>query len=257
MEKLVGQITCGDAGIERAIVIPKTLFSLKLARLKQFSSTAEYKTSWLSTWGARSRVQTFLAYRCSKEFLMFYIENNPDILDRVSEPGLMLSAVSEVDLAIRLHELGLFPEDRRKKFISTVMSYAVNGEDFYVFERKKLRKMFTKSEIKQLRASVRLKTLPRLADIRRDRQGDFYRDRDGSAEDYIQPLLDSFDALKKEFRGDSVAVSAIEREIGHAHQWAADQVQDEPDDAPKRELGEIQTSQDVESSRSIFEDVDT
>jgi hypothetical protein len=43
----------------------------------------------------------------------------------------------------------------------------------------------------------------------------------------------------------------------YAHQWAADHVQDEPDDAPKRELGEIQGSEDVESSRSIFEDVDT
>lgn len=257
MEKLISQVTCGEAGIERAVVIPKTLFPLMMTKLQQFSSTVEYKTSWLSKWGARSRVQTFLAYRCSKEFLMLYIENNPDILDRVSKPGLMLSAVSEVDLAIRLQELGLLPEDRRKVFIAAITSYAVNGEDFYVFESRRLRKIFTRSEIKHLRASVRLKTLPKLAEVRRDRQGDYYHDRDGSAEDYIQPLLDSFNAVKKEFRGDSTAVSAIEREIGYAHQWAADHVQDEPDDAPKRELGEIQTSEDVESTRSIFEDVDT
>ncbi len=53
VEKLIGQVTCGDAGIERAVVIPQTLFPLMTNKLQQFSSTVEYKTSWLSTWGAR------------------------------------------------------------------------------------------------------------------------------------------------------------------------------------------------------------
>jgi hypothetical protein len=39
-------------------------------------------------------------------------------------------------------------------------------------------------------------------------------------------------------------------------QWASDRLRDEPDDATKHELGEILGSENVESSRGIFEDLD-
>lgn len=71
----------------------------------------------------------FLARRSSKEFLELYVGDTPGLLDRISEPGLMLSAMSEVGLVVRLHKLGLLPEENRKKFLETVSKYAVDGDD--------------------------------------------------------------------------------------------------------------------------------
>jgi hypothetical protein len=113
LEKLLGQITCGDVGLERAVVVPKALFDLVLKRLDQASDTRRYKTPALADWYSRSRMDDFLALRCSRDFLVRYVAGHPEFLARVSNPGLFLDTVSEVGLAIRLHEFGLLPEEYR------------------------------------------------------------------------------------------------------------------------------------------------
>lgn len=119
-ERLVDQVTCGDVGIERAVVVPKSLFPQMLAKLMDFSQSKSYKSPWLSTFGAKRDLQGFLGRRCSKEFLLLYLQNNLDLLDQVSEPGLFLHAAPEVRLAQRLYEFALLPEEKRKKFVETV-----------------------------------------------------------------------------------------------------------------------------------------
>jgi energy-coupling factor transporter ATP-binding protein EcfA2 len=48
VERLVDQVTCGDIGIEKAVVVPKSLFPLMLTRLAEFSESKSYKSAWLS-----------------------------------------------------------------------------------------------------------------------------------------------------------------------------------------------------------------
>jgi hypothetical protein len=117
IDKLMGQVTCGDVGLERAVVVPRTLFPLVLRRLTDLPKTARYKSAVLANWDTKRRVDDFLSSRCSREFLALYITEHPDILDRVGNPGLFLNTVSEVDLAIRLHQLALLPEQYRKTFV--------------------------------------------------------------------------------------------------------------------------------------------
>jgi hypothetical protein len=253
-EKLLGRVTCGDVALENAIVIPKALFPLMLRHLVQFSTSAKFKSPWLSSWGAIDHLQRFLARRCSKDFLSLYVEKHPELLDGVSQPGLFLSAVSEVDLAVRLNEYGLLPEDKRQKFIATVSGYAVEGEDLYALEDRDLRPMFTDAEFEELRGRVRHELLPQLDEVRLNWQ--YYRGSSGSREEHIQPLLESFQTLKKEFPDDPEVVEIVDRETERVNDWIAAQMSDEPDDAPKRKLGEVQTSDDFEDGRSIFEDVD-
>src|SRR5258706_8882928 len=47
-DKLVEQVTCGQAGIERAVVVPKPLFSMMLSKLESFGPRKSYKTPLLS-----------------------------------------------------------------------------------------------------------------------------------------------------------------------------------------------------------------
>jgi hypothetical protein len=230
-EKLIYQVTCGDVGLEKAVVISKALFPLMLGRLSEFSATTEYKSQWLSTWGARDRLQGFLARRCSKDFLSLYIEKHPELLDRVSQPGLFLSAVSEVDLALRLHEYGVLPEDKRQKFITTVTDYAVDGQDLYALEDHDLRRIFTDGEFEELRRRVRYELVPRLDEVRLGWQVNHHSDQ--SAEDHMQPLLESFQTLRKEFTDDPEVVKIVERETEHASVWISEHMPKEPDDVPK------------------------
>ena len=253
-EKLIGQVTCGDVGIERAVVIPRSLFPLVLRRLNEYSSTKKYKTEWYSTWDTKRSLQHFLTYRCSKEFLSLYLGENPSIFNEISRPGIMLNAVSEVDLAIRLHELGLLPEKARKTFVATVSAYALNGEDLYAFEDTSLRNIFIDDEFQDLLCRAQTELIPKLDDVCSDWQ-DNHQSED-SPENHMEPLLDSLSALKKLLADDKDAVQAIERETEKTNEWIAEHVPDDSDDKPRRSLAGEDTREMVRQDRSIFDDVD-
>ena len=124
-ERLIGQITCGDVGVENAVVIPRTLFPRIMEKLGEMNSAQQYKLSVQSFFEVKRALHGFLSHRCSREFLSLYLEHDPEILDKVSHPGLYLEAVSEVGLAERLHEFALLPDRQRKEFVETVSDYAL------------------------------------------------------------------------------------------------------------------------------------
>ena len=253
-DELIGQVTCGDVGLERAVVIPRALFPLMLQRLQEFSTTAHYKTARMSMWGARRDLQRFLAFRCSKDFLGLYIEQDSEIFDRVAKPGLMLSAVSEVNLALRLHELGLLPEETRQKFIEAVSKYVIDGEDFSALQSDRLRHVFSEDEFDELQRRVRAELLPRLDDVCHEWQSNHQSDE--SAEDHMQPLLEAFETLKAMFDDDETAVEKIDRETEHVQEWLWEHTPDDSDERPERRLGEAPASDILSGDRSIFDDVD-
>ncbi len=252
--KLIEQVTCGNVGIEKAVIIPKALFPLMLARLSEFSTSNAYKSAVLSAWGAKSTLQRFLARRCSKEFLLLYLAENSDLVDWVSKPGLFLYAVTEVDLAVRLHELGLLPEDKRKKFVATVSEYAVRGDDLYGLDDVDIKSVFEDYEFEELLQNVRTQLLPRLSDVRINWQLD--RDSSEPPDEHMQQLLESFETLKKNFGDDADAAAIIEQETRLANEWIAENTVEEPDRKP-RTLGKVETPDKSPSTRSIFDDVDT
>lgn len=252
-ENLTSQVTCGNVGVEKAVIVPKSLFPMMIARLREFSASDKYKVQWMSSWGARWTLYRFLANRCSKEFLALYLEQDPDILKRVSEPGLSLSAVPEVDLAVRLHEFGLLPEENRKKFIETVSNYAIEGDDVYALDNAGIRHVFTESEFEDLVRTVRTDLLPKLAVVRRKVQSN--HDSSDPPDEHMQNIFESFSTLKKQFSDDPDAVRLIERETDLANKWIAETDPPEPKINP-RTLGTVEPSEEKHGTRSIFDDID-
>ena len=252
-ERIVDQVTCGDVGIEKAVVVPKPLFPLMLAKLGESSPSKSYKSAWLSTWGAKRALQGFLSRRCSKEFVSLYLEHHPDLLDRVSEPGLYLDTVPEVRLAERLHEFGLLPEDKRKKFVETVSNYALEAQDADALDDEGIRTLFKDDEFEHLRERVRTELLPRLDDVRQDWESNHRSD--DPPEEHMQQLLESFETLKKCFGNDESATKIIDREIRHTNEWIGEHTPEEPKKSP-RMLGKVEASDKPHSARSLFDDID-
>jgi len=230
------------------------LFPVMLRRLEEFSKSTKNKSNLYATWGAKSRTMGFLARRCSKEFLSSYVEKHTELLDAVSEPGLQLSAVAEVDVAIRLHEHGLLPEAQRRKFVETVTGYAVGGEDLYALSGNDIRSVFKGTEFEEFRQRVRTELVPRLADVRREWQVNYSSGE--SADDFMEPLKDSFRALTAEFEGDQEVKDIVDRETNHLYEWIGEHSEEEGDGKPKRTLGDVGTLEEFDDTRSIFEDVD-
>lgn len=252
-ERIVDQVTCGDVGIEKAVVVPKSLFPLMLAKLDKVSSSKSYKSAWLSTWGAKRDLQGFLSHRCSKDFVSLYLDNHPDLLDRVSEPGLFLDTVPEVRLAERLHAFGLLPEAKRKKFVEMVSNYALEGQDTDALSNEGIRTLFKDDEFKHLLERVRTELLPRLDDVRQEWESNHRSDE--PPEEHMQHLLDSFETLKNCFGDDEGATKIIDREIRHTNEWISEHTPETPKRAP-RKLGKVEASGNPHNARSLFDDID-
>lgn len=252
-ENLMSQITCGNVGIEKAVVVPKTLFPTIISRLNDFSASDKYKVQWLSSWGAKRSLYRFLANRCSKEFLTLYIEQNQGILKLISEPGLSLSFSPEVDLIVRLYELALLPEEDRLKFVETVRNYAIEGDDVFALDDDDVRGIFTDSEFGSLMEAVRINLIPNLDNVRRNAE----RNHDSSEppDEHMQDLLDTFSTLKKKFTDDKDVVLAIDREIDLVNNWISETEPPEPKLSP-RTLGTANVTEEKHGSRSLFDDID-
>jgi energy-coupling factor transporter ATP-binding protein EcfA2 len=252
-ERLVDQVTCGDVGIEKAVVVPKSLFLRMLAKLEEFSQSKSYKSAWLSAFGAKRDLQGFLARRCGKEFLSLYLQRNAGLLDQVSQPGLFLDTVPEVRLAKRLHEFGLLPEDKRRKFVETVSNYALEGQDADALDDDGIRALFTDDEFEDLVQRVRTELVPRLDDVRLEWESDHSPGE--PPEEHMQPLLEVFGSLKQRFGDDEKAVRVIEREMRRTSEWINEHTPEEPEISP-RELGKVEAPDEPHNTRSMFDDID-
>lgn len=234
------------------MVVPKSLFPMMIERLREFSASDQYKVQWMSSWGARWALYRFLANRCSKDFLGSYLEQSPDILQRVSKPGLTLSAVPEVNLAVRLHGFGLLPEETRKAFVETVSTYAIEGEDLYALDDLGVRSIFHDSEFDLLVETVRTDLLPRLAEVRISSESS--HNSTDSPDEHMQEILESFSTLKKIFGDDDELVKIIERETNLVNEWISETKPLEPKVNP-RVLGAVERSEERHGTRSIFDDI--
>jgi hypothetical protein len=197
----------------------------------------------------------FLAFRCSKEFLTLYVSHHPETCRRVARPGQFLNAVSEVDLAIRLHEANLLPEEQRRSFVETVISYAMRGDDLYAIESSRIQKLFTENELSDFFGRVRDELLSRLGDLRRRWQLRWSSDE--PPEECIEPLMEAFKALRERFAYDPEIVRDIDDEIEQAEEWILEHSEEDRDEPRSRKFGDVEgKTQPTGANRDLFDDVD-
>jgi len=261
-EQLLDAITCGDVGIEGAVVIPKSLYEFVEQKLNLFDNGAASQ-GWRRDWATQRKLDRFLAFRCDHAFLELYLSLHSAVLDRISRPGSRLDVVSEVDVTLRLFEFGLLPEEHRSKFVQTVIQYAIDGEDGYALESKRIKKMFTSSEKKDLKIRLRTELIPSLANARNNWEDNLPEDED--PESYIQPLEGLLSALEREFASDAGVIQTVQNEqfsirrwVERAYQDIAERQGDRGFMEPDYDSGSYPRSEEriIGSERSIFEDVD-
>ena len=252
-ELLIDQVTCGEVGIEKTLVVPKPLFPQMLGKLKEMSKSKAYKSPWLSVFGAKRDLQGFLANRCSREFLSLYLQENPSLLDQVSEPGVYLDVVPEVRLARRLHEFDLLPDENRRKFVEVVSKYALDGQDAGALDNDRIRSLFTDSEFEELVRRIRTELLPRLNDVRHEWESNYSPDE--PPEEHMQRLLEFFNSLKERLGDDQSTINVIDRQIECTKNWIDENTPEEPKRSP-RKLEKVEVTAELRSARSIFDDID-
>ncbi len=253
-ERLLTQITCGNVGLEKAIVVPQSLFPFVLEKLDNYKSSSERKEAWRSSWRAASDLDYFLARRCSKAFLSMYIEENPEVLKRIASPGLFLHASSEIQVAKRLNELGLLPEIARTEFVEKISNYAIEGDDLDGLSDLSLREFFTESEFELMSLRVKEDLFPRLQEVLYETQLNFSNDQ--APEDHMEKFFDTLKILGEHFGDDPSLAPIIEEQRDAANAWVEENQIQEQKREPRLLDRVDPTLRYGATARSIFDDID-
>ena len=251
--KLVAQITCGDVGIERATIVPRSLFSEVKGKLDELDEVAQCHPDELTRYTATRGLLAFLARRCSDEFLQFYLDQHPDLLDQISEPGRSLDYVPEVPLVLRLHELDLLPEASRKRFLDTVSRYLLNAWDAGALSDQNISNLYQHDEFFELIQSVRDEVLPDLEHIRESEESGW--DEDTSPEDWMYSMKRFLWALGDYFQNEQNVVDDVEQQLSMIDSW----IDEHAETYTEREdqlIGRVDMPIIPQSERSIFDDID-
>ncbi len=251
--KLVAQITCGDVGIERATIVPRSLFSEVMDKLDELDEVAQCHPDRLTRDSATRGLLAFLARRCSDEFFQLYLDRHPSLLDEISEPGMSLTYVPEVPLVLRLHELDLLPEANRKRFLDTVNGYLLNAWDAGALSNPRIRHLYRQDEFDELIQSVRDGVLPDLDDIR-DREESNW-DKDVPPDDWMQQLKDFFNALGDYFQDEQEIADLIDDQLLGIESWIRGHA-DYDYEWEERLIGRVELPVTLAGGRSIFDDID-
>ncbi len=255
IEKVMEQVTCGNVGLEKTIIVPKAMFSLVLERVLLFKKSETYKTGYLSRWGAKRKIYTFLSRRSSKDFLNLYISKNQEIFEQIVKPSMSFDYSEEIDLVLKLNELNLLPENYKKEFVDYIAQFTISGDDLYLLQSNDLQKVFTTNELEDLKQKIKTDLLPNIADLRCRREDDFRINNDDTAEVHMEDFFDKMNILKEEFHEEEPVVEIIEQEVNNAKNWVEENIL-ETDEMPERVLDTTHEDANVETIRSIFDDID-
>lgn len=253
IKKMMLQVTCGDVGIEGAVVLPSSLFAPVIERLAAYKQSSAYKTEWMSGWEARRELLRFLARRCSKQFLEAYLTADRKLIESILKPSLYLDFSVEVDLAIRLFKLGLLPEDSRRTLVETVSKYARDGDDARAMSDPELRSLLNDKELRGLREAIRTEVLPRIGEVRLEHQEG--RDPEDDPEWHMRRFTQLLSAIEEAYPQSWRIRRIVKRERLQVQEWI-DENPTEADSSTSRDITIDEPSTNHHISRSIFDDVD-
>jgi hypothetical protein len=257
IEKVIEQVTCGDIGLEKAIMVPKSMFPEMIRNLQGFKKSEAYKTEHLSTWRARTKILSFLSRRTSRDFLSQYIEIDSELLDDIIRPSLSFSYSPEIDLVIKLNENGLLPESKRKEFTEYIAHFTITGDDMRLLDDENLQSVFKTSEIDAIIETIKQSLIPNLTKMRQRHELEFQHYLySRSAEEHMEDLKERFDVMMTKFQEDKNAIALIQKQLSIIKTWISENTEDEPEERPDRIIDPIEDYNNIESSRSIFDDID-
>ncbi len=253
LDVLLREVTCGDVGLKGAVVVPTPHYRAMLNRLDEpLPSDGEAR------WRTRDRRTTFLATRCDRAFLEAWLARNPLEPERLADPGLMLEADVDNELAARLIDYRLFPEHLRSKFVKELIEYCVTGVDPAVLWNERLRSTLSEAEYRTLLERVRTELLadPHSAIFNHTQGWDSSSDH-GSPESAVEGLRTLVEAIPDLFPADPSMRSAAARLDRNLDDWVNDQEWDEPSSGRRSPdlAADATMSPATTSDRSVFDDL--
>ena len=252
-DRLLRQVTCGEVGLEKAVVVPSSLFPHMLLKLRELQSRLAERSAERPDIWTEVLLNGFLSRRCSAGFLSAYLDCFPSELDKFGDPKAFHTSM-EMDLAARLHEFGLLPEEHRGILVTNASKELLEGNGCGPLNSKGTRSLFTDEELDELYYRVREELIPDLEDVTENWKSQFEDGED--PDEFFQPLVELFDSLRDQFGDDQGIAEHIEQEQEEILQFISNNYPVREPDPEDWDFDDVDVPNRSEGDRSIFDDID-
>lgn len=245
LQKLFGEVSCGDVGIEGVkVIVPPERYEGLMERIEGFHRLRREN---------EDTTNLFLAHRCDRDFLYRFIDRNPDFIKNL-RIGSYLYSVSYVDVFVRLHDFNLLPEPNRLGVVAAIRGLAVDTPNAG-FLNKEIRRLFTDKELQEILDHVKSDLLPNL-----NNHIDNWRANYNGTDDpdnYFYELQSALEEFKTEFKTRSMPIQEIDSALEDLGNVIEELRSEMPEDPESDDFyGRSPTGNGHNESRSIFDDVD-
>jgi hypothetical protein len=246
IETLFHEISCGDVGLEGVkVIVPAALYETVLGRIESCYEMGREQ---------RDAVKLFLAHRCSKDFLERHLERNPGFAGAL-RAWSYLTAVSDIDVLVRLHEFGLLSEVDRVRAVVAIRDLAVETPDAG-FLRDRIRTLLKDEEVEWVLEHVKASLLPRLPSVI-DEWTSNCRDDEEDPGEYFHDLRSALEAYRKAMAGDPHCDRQIRNGLEYIKEAIEELEEEGPRDRRRPHFGNAPKVTPIyKTGRSIFDDVD-
>ena len=256
VDKMLDQITCGDVKLKGATIVPRALFASIIHKLKNYKKSDDFKNEYYANYFAQDKLLLFLSNRCSKHFLELYIKENPQIMDDLNKADFRYIYRHELDLAIKLFEFQLLPEEDRCGIVKKLIKLAVEGSRVELLDNGKGYQLLNDKEKEELEEEIREKLVPNLEVLTKEAINTFENGED--AEYHMHEVKDKLSLIESYYQ-ESIpeVIILIQDQLEVIDKWIAENKmsENEDDEDTLYENGEIDNgSNNVD--KSIFDDVD-
>ena len=251
--RLLRQVTCGEVGLENAVVVPRSLFPHMLLKLGELQSELTDNSKIYPNMWAEVLLLTFLSRRCSSGFLKAYLDFYPSELEKFGDPKAFHISM-EMDLAARLLEFGLLPEEHRKILVENASRELLEAEGCGALNSKGTRSLFTEEELDELYYRVKEELIPDLENVSENWESQY---EDGEDPDqFFQALFELFNSLRDQFGDDQGIADRIEREEEEVLQFISNNSPVREPDPDDWDFDDVDVPNEPDGDRSIFDDID-
>jgi hypothetical protein len=190
IEGLLAEITCGDVGLQGALVVPRQYFPDVAARLAAAARSGELSR----------QVAEFLTSRCDDQFLREHLELVHDLEFGPTEP-------TAIRLANRLHSMALLPEATRASIVKHYQEVAFGHLDLSLALNPRVKALVLPGELEAFLVQLHAEVVGSLGGYLDAERENF--DGSEAPEDIVGRLQETFDELARLYPGDDEVVEAI------------------------------------------------
>ena len=255
-EDIFAEVTCGRVKdvVGAHVVVPRVLFPTMAGRLDRFLAVH-------SPWTPDRQAYSFLANRCSEQFLKYFFGTREHLLLKIIEFCSYLSSSSEIDVLVTLNRMGLLSAKIKDKVLEQIGDLAVETPDADWLDNtwaESIGTLLTDAERASVLERVEKELIPNLYDTISNWESDCPEEYAEDEEGYFAPLVEAFEAYSKAFH-------LCERpDLARRFDRAVEEVRERSSDKPSRPTLERRSLSEAAPSPSVatpdvrdrFDDVD-